>query len=248
MDRIFLLGGHDLEMLEIRRLLERVDVRYADAALGWGNANLSAYTELMQAEPDGDYYGVELHEDCMPPQHYTRIDHHNDCTSRPAAILQVAALLSVEPDRRMMLVAANDARYIPGMLAMGASEDEVRAVRRADRAAQGVTEEDERLAEQSIAEGVCEVGDGLIVHALTGCFSPICDRLYPYHRLLVYTDREWTFYGEGAARLCRLLQGDVDAGRIYYGGGTDGYAGAVAGTYTPQEIEDFVEKYKTLTF
>ena len=69
--------------------------------------------------------GIELTEDIVPPPTYIRIDHHNELSDRPAAIVQVAALFGVELDRWQLLVAANDARYIPGMLEMGATDEEI---------------------------------------------------------------------------------------------------------------------------
>ena len=55
----------------------------------------------------------------------------------------------------MQLVAANDSRYIPGMIKLGASREEIDDIRRADRAAQGVSEgDDERLAEESLKKRI----------------------------------------------------------------------------------------------
>lgn len=39
--KLFLLGGHDLEMLAIRSLLEKNHIPYKDHALSWHNAYLS---------------------------------------------------------------------------------------------------------------------------------------------------------------------------------------------------------------
>ena len=44
----FLLGGHDLEMLAIRGLLDREQQPYTDLGLGWG-AKLSDYCEVISA-------------------------------------------------------------------------------------------------------------------------------------------------------------------------------------------------------
>ena len=41
-DKLFLLGGQDLEMLEIKKLLERENIAYKDKNLKWG-AKLSDY-------------------------------------------------------------------------------------------------------------------------------------------------------------------------------------------------------------
>ncbi len=240
----FLLGGHDLEMFEIRRMLNSSSLAFEDRNLNWSNARLSAYIDVIAAYPNRDFYGIELQEDCRGPVHYVRIDHHNDFSHRPASVLQVADLLGVIPDRYLQLVAANDAGYIPAMLEMGATDNEVREIRRKDRSAQGVTEEDELLAEKSIAKGLTEMNGSLIVHSFTSCFSAICDRLYPYHRLLIYTDREWTYYGEGKARLVELFTAKIETGRVYHGGGNSGFIGAAKDAFSKEQIEVFVKYIK----
>ena len=242
MGRLFLLGGHDLEMQEIKRLLISHGERFADAGLDWSNAHLSAYAPIIAEEPDLDYYGVELKEDSLLPKSYTRIDHHNDYNNRPASIIQVAEILGVVPDRHMQLVAANDAGYIPAMQALNAGEEEIAEIRKQDRAAQGVTEEDERLAELSISEYLTRYESLFIVHAQTSRFSPICDRLYPYQRLLIYTDVEWIYYGVGKSDLVIMLADEINNNKVYHGGGDNGYIGAVRGVYRKSEINQFVNE------
>ena len=243
MGRIFLLGGHDLEMLEIKHLLLLHGERFVDASLDWSNALLSAYSPIIAEELDLDYYGIELQEDCPHPQHYTRIDHHNDYNNRPTSILQVAKILGITPDRHLQLVAANDAGYIPAMLALNASNEEITVIRRQDRAAQKVTEEDEHQAELSVTKYLTILDGLFIVHAQTSRFSAICDRLYPYQRLLIYTDKEWTYYGEGKSELVAMLADDIN-NKVYHGGGDNGYIGAARGAFTTKQILDFVTKIK----
>ena len=244
MRRIFLLGGHDLEMLETRRLLMMHGERYVDAHLNWGNARLSAYMSVISEEPDSEYYGIELKEDTQLPKYYHRIDHHNDYNQRQAAIMQVAEILGIKPDRHIQLVAANDAGYIPAMQALGATKTEITTIRKQDRAAQGVTEEDEQLAELSISEHSVRYEGLFIVHAQTSKFSPICDRLFPYQRLLIYTDAEWTYYGEGKSELVAMLADDIYNNKVYHGGGDNGYIGAVKGAFTKEQIPDFITLIK----
>lgn len=241
---VFLLGGHDLEMLEIRRMLSSHSLAYEDRNLNWSSARLSAYSDFINEHPDCCYYGIELMEDCQSPSHYVRIDHHTDFSNRPASVLQVAALLNVVPDRYLKLVAANDAGFIPGMLEMGATEDEIMDIRRRDRAAQGVTEEDELLAEESIEKGLTEINGMPVIYSLSSRFSAICDRLYPYHRLLIYNDREWIYYGEGKSRLIDYFAVDIEAGRVYYGGGENGFIGAAKDAFSKEQIEVFVKYIK----
>ena len=149
--RLFLLGGYDLEMLTIKQLLEdRNDCVVADKHLYWDNALLSAYQEELLEYADCEIYGIELRENITVPDNYISIDHHNDRSSGPSTLEQVASILGVTLTRYQQLVAANDKGYIPAMKALGASKEEIDEIRRKDREAQGVTEEDELLAEQSI--------------------------------------------------------------------------------------------------
>ena len=237
MKQIYLLGGHDLEMTEIKRMLESQNKHYEDHFLNWSNAHLSSYSETINAFPDAEFFGIELNEDIDTPMHYCRIDHHNDYSDRDASILQIAKLLNIIPTHYIKLVAGNDSGYIPAMISLGATDDEIKEIRRLDRLAQGVTEEDEKLAEQSIAENLQRKGNLIIVKALTSKFSPICDRLYPYHSLLIYTDKEWVCYGKEKTTLLDSMAHEISKGSVYYGGGTNGYVGAARGCYSSFEIQ-----------
>lgn len=225
MKRVFLLGGHDLEMQEIKRLLISHGEHFADADLNWSNAHLSAYASVIAEEPNLDYYGVELKEDCTLPKHYTRIDHHNDYNNRPASILQVAEILGVTPDMHMQLVAANDAGYIPAMRALNASKEEIADIRKLDRAAQGVTEEDEQLAEIAVASADKSYPGLIVVKASGSRFSPIVDRLtdlHPFCSYLVHTNTTICAYGPIASAFKDYYH---ESKELYYGGIGDGYAG-----------------------
>ena len=48
-DPVFLLGGHDLEMAEIKQILEEHRVRYYDYNLVWG-ACLSAFRNIINTK------------------------------------------------------------------------------------------------------------------------------------------------------------------------------------------------------
>ena len=241
---LFLLGGHDLEMLTIRDILERHDVAYVDHRLSWDNACVSSYRkEIEEATKQGLMVcGIELQEDMPLPSSYRKIDHHNELAQLSTALEQVMDILHLPMDRHLRLVAANDKAYIPGMEQLGATKDEVNAIRRADRKAQGVTDEDERLAEQAIAQNRKCIGDLQVVHALSSHFSPICDRLFPYQRLLIYTDDEWVYYGKDASRVRKWLVDEEGCKDIYYGGGVDGYVGLKRGSRSVKEIDRMVQQ------
>lgn len=247
--RIFLLGGNDLEMTTIKNLLVNAGEQFETHDLRWDNAKLSSYEKTLEEygnSPDYQIYGIELNEDIPHPDNYVRIDHHNDFANKPSSLEQVAKLLDLAMDRHMQLVAANDARYIPGMIKLGASREEIDDIRRADRAAQGVSEgDDERLAEESLKSCKGDASNLYVVKSLTSKFSTICDRIYPYRRLLIYNDEVAEFYGEGVNDLTSLFKSELDAKKMYHGGGDSGYLGTVSGAYSKEEIEGIVDKIRT---
>lgn len=247
--RIFLLGGNDLEMTTIKNLLVNAGEQFETHDLRWDNAKLSSYEKTLEEygnSPDYQIYGIELNEDIPHPDNYVRIDHHNDFANKPSSLEQVAKLLDLAMDRHMQLVAANDARYIPGMIKLGASREEIDDIRRADRAAQGVSEgDDERLAEESLKSCKGDASNLYVVKSLTSKFSTICDRMYPYRRLLIYNDDVAEFYGEGVNDLTSLFKSELDAKKMYHGGGDSGYLGTVSGAYSKEEISGIVDKIRT---
>lgn len=239
MSMVFLLGGYDLEMLTIKQLLEEQNIAFYDAGLEWNNATLSAYQKHFSEEQV--FYGVELKGDCQLPQHYYRIDHHNDYSERPSSLEQVAAILGIELNRWQKLVAINDARYIPGMESFGATKEEIQCIRLADRQAQGVTEEEEREAEASIEKSI-EIDSVRVVQTKNRRFSPITDRLYPCKQLLIYNSEELTYYGENVTCLTNCYAKEIESKTAYYGGGTNGFFGLAKGYYTEEAIKMNVER------
>ena len=93
--QLFLLGGHDLEMLTIRQQLDRTGIAYVDHQLRWDNARLSSYRKELEEASAKDWivYGVELQEDIPKPPGYRAIDHHNSFAHFDSALEQVMALL-----------------------------------------------------------------------------------------------------------------------------------------------------------
>ena len=247
--KVFLLGGHDLEMETIRQFVDQSpDCLALDLNLTWYHALLSRYSGIFDLYPHSEFYAVELQEDMeVPVQVRSRfhiIDHHNEYAGRPSSLEQVAEILGVELDRWHRLVAANDSGYVPAMKAMMATDDEIQEVRFRDRAAQGVTEEDEREAEESIEHNLQKIGDLMVVKSSTHRFSPICDRLYPYKSLLVHTDKEFCFYGEGKSELVEQFADKINRKRMYHGGGENGYIGCGRCAFKPEIIEKIVEQIK----
>lgn len=243
LEPIFLLGGCDLEMETIKQMLGgRSDCVVMDRHLRWDNARLSAYQDNLTLYSDRDVYGIELMEDAPLPNHYHRIDHHNDWAHKPSALEQTAAIVGVALNREQQLIAANDKGYIPAMQAMGATDAEISDIRQRDRIAQGVTEQDEQQAEQSVNQFLSQYEGLLVVKSLTSCFSPICDRLFPYKRLLIYTDSQWMFYGDGKSELVIQYANEITQKKVFHGGGNNGYIGCVENAYSKMQIGHLIEQ------
>lgn len=245
MEYIFLIGGYDLEMITIRELLLRNNIRFLDKHLQWSNAYIDEYAEEIKDYANNEkykIYAIELnYKNTVPIDNLEIIDHHNKLSGNPSALEQVAGLLGITMDRKMKLIAANDREYIPGLMKLGATCEEIMEIRLADRKAQGVTDDDEFKAQKAIETK--KTYNGLIVvESETGKFSPICDRLFPYRKLVVFNDYEFVYYGEESEGIYRLAIESFGIENIYCGGGKNGYAGLKKGTAKSQEIKLFINK------
>jgi hypothetical protein len=175
---MFFLGGDDAEMRRIAEVLSGACTPWADARLAWG-AKASAYgDEVSQAASNG--YApvlVELEVNCKVPKGTIVIDHHGDRAAEPASILQVLSLLGRRPTRWDLVIAANDSGWFPGLVAMGATPEEMAAVRAAERFAQGITPEQEREAERALAEPAEFIGSVRVVRMAHSKCATVGDRL-----------------------------------------------------------------------
>jgi len=251
--RLFLLGGYDLEMREIRRLLEEYgaapypggsadETLYCDRKLRWG-ARLSDYLDLLDFP--GEIYGIELSEDVTPPANYTAIDHHGPLWCRPSALEQVAELLGVDLNRWRRLVAANDRGYIPAMKAMGATPEEIRRVRDADLEAQGVTDEEKRLAVTEARRAERKRGVWVVPTALEHS-SALVDLLYEQNKIpAVVFDREkpsLSCYGDGILGLVDRFRDAIGEGLAWYGGNPPGYFGLASDYFDDHPLDETIER------
>lgn len=229
MKKVFLLGGHDLEMLTIRDILMKYGQEFYDRNLTWDTAYLRQYSDILDSFPADSFtiYGIELKEDDVSvPDNYISINHHNEDEEKPASLEQVCSLLGEKMDRQMQLIAANDKSYIPGMEALNATEKEIYEIRLADRMSQGVTMKEEDEAETAIQKAFIKNGI-LCVRSTSKRFSPIVDRLYKRAaRMLIYTDHEFTYYGWGRDLVSSSIQETFPHLTLYWGGGKYGFVGA----------------------
>ena len=248
MTKIFLLGGKDLEMITIKELLEKQGEIYFSKDLFWNNATLNHYeNELNKYGDNYDYiiYGIELRGETNY-KNYKLIDHHNEIQNEPSALEQVAEILSIKLTRYENLVSANDKGYIPAMITLGATSKEINAIRRKDRECQGVTETEELLAKESIINHKIEIDDLIIIKSLSSKFSPICDYLFPYKKLLIYTASELVYYGKDKDLLVEYFLEEIKNETIYHGGGDNGYLGLVSGKYNEEQIENHIQTIKQI--
>lgn len=240
---VFFLGGIDAEMNEIENVLKLNNIEFYNKNLGWGAA-ASAYTaEIETTKAAGKVpVLVELIPDITLSEGIILVDHHDKRAGEPASILQVLNLLGLEPNRWQQLIAANDSGYIPAMIKIKASEEEIAAVRLADRSAQGITPEQEAAAEISIANREEEGGLTVVRLPHSKC-ATVTDRLFGQydHLLILSEDGEVNFFGDGA--LCRTLKERFEG---WNGGSGLGQVGGSAywGGYPSQtEIENFIREY-----
>ena len=205
---VFLLGGKDAEMVQIERHLKALNVPFFNKNLGWG-AKLSSYQEEIASLPtEVVLVTVELEQDITPAQQVIVVDHHNEMAGKPASILQVLELLCQEPSREDLLIAANDVGFIPALLGMGATAEEIQWVRAQDRAAQGITEQHEQAAEEALSAPVEYVGTTRVFNMKHSKCAPLLDRLaiaqieqgksVHENYLIICGDGEINYYGPGA--------------------------------------------------
>ena len=258
---LFLLGGKDLEMKEIRNLLVMHGIPFVDKGLSWG-ALLSSYKEKFRHWTDYSViYGVELYQDIPVndiPDNYRTIDHHNQYEYNNSSLEQVRDILKdlgkeVEWTDRLKWVAANDKGHIAAMKAAGATDTDIEFIRKQDREAQGVTDEDYRLAEEAV-KGKREIKKGedtelVIIKSKTGKFSAITDLVYPWKRLLVYSETELAYYGKDKSGLRSEVKKafELHDDSFYWGGGDNGYFGYIPKGKGTEDVAHFIENLFTIS-
>ena len=233
----FFLGGTDLEMVTIRKLLQAQGEDFEDAGLSWG-AKASSYTAGIHIALSSGRKPVlvELTQDL--PQSVSAqclvIDHHGPMAgkSMPTALEQVFRLLQLPHERwsrHFDLVAANDRGHIRAMreLIPPASDAEVRAIREADLQSQGVKDEDIAAAKDATATATSSC-DGRLTHihsaARAGLIAEYMEPFFggpDFHNLLVTGPTTIAFFGEGRC-VYRLVELSPSAPSSWFGGALPG--------------------------
>lgn len=246
----FFLGGRDLEMIEISILLREAGLARVveDAGLVWG-ARAGSYAPAIDASLARGEIPVliELADDLPDTVDRTRlvvVDHHGPRAGhgRPTSLEQIFELVGrpngIEWTRRRALVAANDRGHAEAMRAIGASPGEIRTIRDADRAAQGISPSVEAESRRALA-AARRTGPLLIVETTAPTASAIHDFLLPEYGgdgacdVLVATAATWGFSGDG-----RVIADLSTTPGCWYGGDLPvrGFWGAPLGTFAREPL------------
>lgn len=116
-------------------------------------------------------------------------------------------MLNIPLTREHQLIAANDAGYVPAMRAMGATTEEIADIHQHDRAAQGITPEQEAQAAEAVAQSAhspYRYPEGMVVvHCPHSKTAPVEDRFAmqpsgsPRVLLILSQDGEANLYAPG---------------------------------------------------
>ncbi len=235
---VFLLGGCDLEMCAIKKLLKKYNQKFVDKNLKWG-AKLSDYKEELEKYKDEAIYAVELEPDIEVPSNVELIDHHNDFSDRPSSLEQIAKLLNHKLSKFEKAVGANDKGYISAMEKECFSLNNIKRIRKLDRKCQGVTKEEEEAAKK------VNLNDRIIEFNYEH-FSPLTDRIYfekGWRRYIIFNDKMTMFYGFEIDELKNFLkEKGIEIG--FFGGGERGYLGVLK-KVDKKILEEVIDKYDT---
>jgi|CXWL01.1.fsa_nt_gi hypothetical protein len=267
---IFLIGGKDLEMYQIKKRLSRKGEEFIDKELVWG-AKIEDYADVINEilEQGKTPVAVEL-AGADKKEGVVDIDHHGDKSGNPASISQVMERIDKPMSFVDHLIAANDSAYIPGMQKLleenrgrfeqryGKDKFEkfktkmIDLIRAKDRQMQGVTQEDEAVAEEALKNTETTASGTIVVRISGDKWSAVQDRLFPSFsegkpNLIIVCDtakEKQQVYYFGRGDVCKALKGRFESG-VSWGGGVGfgqkdglGFGGAI--TENPQEVIDFV--------
>ncbi|MFM7168683.1 MAG: hypothetical protein ACKO3T_25880 [Planctomycetaceae bacterium] len=214
----FFLGGRDLEMQSIAKLLATHNCVMFDRQLDWGAA-ASAYAEEIDSclRQQCTAVLVELADDLQLDDAVQRgavicVDHHGARAglNQPTSIEQIFSLLRLPNSawsRHLSLVAANDRGSVQGMLRLmpPASREELLQIRAADRQAQGITAEQEVSGMLAASNAQVQLAGRLtIVNLVHNRVATVTDALEAnlggpgYQNLLIRSPQEICFFGCGS--------------------------------------------------
>jgi hypothetical protein len=232
---------NDGEAVQIAKILKDKNVKTLITKQGWGASWDGLEPEIkkqIEEYKNKGYkiFGVELQGSA--PEGAVNIDHHkydgDDRSNEKSSLEQVADLIGYKLSLYEEFVAENDKGFIPKMLELAKTKNLskeqtqklINEVRLQDRAAQGITPEQEKIAEKAIEEA--KISDSLtVVHMAHSKTSTVCDRLWGSYKnlLIISDDGEVNFFGSGRVikRLSSLVKGswsggDLDHNNGFWGG------------------------------
>ncbi|AEE54546.1 hypothetical protein [Haliscomenobacter hydrossis] len=242
----FFLGGMDLEMQEIEKILLEHKEETISNKLSWKTAKLSSYKASIKERKKTHclvFIELTIDDDTILKDltDYRIIDHHDENDSRLSSIEQVAALLNIELSDYHRLVAINDRAYIPGLLAEGLSRFEIEEIREKDWEAQGIAKPSRKEIESILSTSTSkdsdlqknpieQEADITTIHVrLNLPFAPIVDYLTLEEKktthLILYNKDAIVYYGPGVGVLRDKFAAEINNKEAYSGGGFNGYFG-----------------------
>ena len=233
----FFLGAADSEMQEVKKVVEQAGcmVNFTPE-MGWGDAKASTYKARLEeikinnssacaegpAVPDSITKAlisgelqviipvlVELSIDCELPQYSITVDHHNDRAGEAPSIIQVCNLLGITPTREQNLIGAFDAAYVYGLVAIGASNQELSEFFADADSSMSIgqmllareKESDITKEAQRAVDNADMVDDLFIIRCAHSTCGPITARIYDKQSsqniLIISDDGEINYYGDG---------------------------------------------------
>lgn len=235
---VYFLGGYDLEMFEIRKILESKNAKLIDNQLKWGAKTSDYALQIEGLGEDEVPVFIELELDYKPSRSYEIIDHHGDYAHRASSIEQIAQRFEVKLDRFQTLVGVNDKSHIRGLKKYGASTNEIQIIRQLDRQKQGVTEEDEELAKRAILN-VKKINKIPVIETLSSHFSPITDRV-SYEDFIIYSKTKLCLYTYKIKTAKAVFAPYLQNNSAYYGGDNQMFYCLKEGALSSEEINKLV--------
>ena len=234
----FIVPANDGEAVEIRKILLVKKVDHVVTRQPWGAtwaglepAVVETVEGFLSTNPSAVVHGIELGGPARWNWNAINIDHHiyrdDNRSNEKSSIEQVALLLGVELTRHQTLIAANDKGWIPALLAMGASANEIKIVRAQDRLSQGVTPDQEAQAVADI-NGAEVQGTKWLIRCPKGSTSAITDRIFGQYSELLTVDGQngkWIYFGPRHMLFYSLTEGTTNKARWAGGDPKNGFSG-----------------------
>ncbi len=244
MDYVFFLGGMDAEMSRIKELLTIHKQKFFCKGLPWNDAKASCYLEEFNLLKSSETpVLIELNIDCKIPQNSIVIDPIGESWAK-SSLFQICDMIGHRPINIDLFISANDHGWIPAMYNVGASKEDVAAIRQAERIAQGITQEHENEAIRAIANKTCVNGVTIVRMNHSKC-APVTDRLYdpsiPQNLLILSDDGEVNYFGNGM--LCQILKDKFQGWAGGSGLGNENEIAFWGGYPNHEDILKFITEY-----